>query len=168
MSYFSPYHFHRIFTAVTGESVNDFTHRVRLEKSMKLLKYTNDSISDIAYNCGYSSPSIFSRSFKQYLEVSPSSYRKSGKIKNSKIRKELFPVEDYHCNMNEDELKASFPVDIRDFPERRIAYIRVLDSYKDGLVLEAFEKLMDWSKKMKLFSSETIFEMSSDAPMVAP
>ena len=70
--------------------------------------------------------------------------------------------------MNEDELKASFPVDIRDFPERRIAYIRVLDSYKDGLVLEAFEKLMDWSKKMKLFSSETIFEMSSDAPMVAP
>ena len=87
VSHFYPYHFHRIFTAVTGESVNDFTSRVRIEKSMKLLKYSKDSISDIAYNCGYSSPSIFSRAFKQYVEMSPSAYRKSGKIKNSKISK---------------------------------------------------------------------------------
>lgn len=167
-SYFSPYHFHRIFTAVTGETVNDFINRVRIEKSMKLLKYSKDSISDIAYNCGYSSPSTFSRAFKQYLEMSPSNYRKSRKIQNSKIRKELFPIEEYHCPMKEDELKNNFPVQIKDFPQRRIAYIRVLDSYKDGVVLKAYERLINWSKKMNLFSSQTIFGMSIDDPLVTP
>ena len=70
--------------------------------------------------------------------------------------------------MTEDELKANFPVEIRDFPKRRIAYIRVLDSYKDGVVLKAFEELINWSKQMSLFSSETIFGMSIDNPMVTP
>jgi AraC family transcriptional regulator len=167
-SYFSPYHFHRIFTAVTGESVNEFTNRVRIEKSMRLLKYSKDSISNIAYDCGYSSPSIFSRAFKQYLEVSPSYFRKNGDLNNSKIRKELFPVDQYHCDMNEDELKTNFPVEIKELPQRRIAYIRVLDSYKEGVVIKAFANLIEWAKEVKLFKSETIFGMSLDDPMVTP
>lgn len=167
-SYFSPYHFHRIFSAVTGESVNDFTNRVRLEKAIRLLKYSTDSISNIAYNCGYSSPSVFSRAFKQYFEVSPSGFRKTKEIQNSKIRKVLYPVEQYHCTIEKEELKTRFPVEIKEMPKRRIAYIRVLDSYREGVVLNAFETLINWAKQMNLFSSETIFGMSIDDPMVTP
>ncbi len=168
VSHFSPYHFHRIFTAVTGESVNDFTSRLRLEKASKLLRYTANPISDIAYECGFSSPSTLSRSFKQYFDTSPSAYRKSGKIDNSKIRKDLFPVNQYHCDMDEAELRNRFPVEIKEFPSRRIAYMRITNSFEDGVVLKALGEMVDWAKRMDLFDTETIFSMSKDDPTVTP
>lgn len=168
VAFFSPFHFHRIFVAVTGESVNFFTNRIRLEKTARLLKFSKNPVSEISMKCGFSSPSTFSRAFKQYFGISPSSYRNNGKIENSKIRKELFPVNDYHYTMSDEELKTKFPVEIRDLPQRRIAYIRVLDSYREGVVLNAFEDIVNWAKKMNLFYSEKIFGMSVDDPMVTP
>jgi len=168
VSFFSPFHFHRIFVAVTGETVNHFTNRIRNEKAARLLKFSKKSISAISLECGFSSASTLSRLFKQYFEISPSEYRKSGKIKNSKIRKQLFPVNKYHCNISVEELNIKFPVEIRQLPERRIAYIRVMDSFREGVVLKAFEEMVTWAKKMNLFHSETIFGMSMDDPEVTP
>lgn len=168
VAYFSPYHFHRIFVAVTGESVNDFTNRVRLEKTARLLRYGKNAIADIGGECGFSSASTFSRAFKQHFGISPSAYRKGAPIENSKIRKELFPVKDYHCNMTGEEIIEKFPITVKDFPDRRVAYIRVLDSYREGVVIKAFEDLVGWAKRADLFDSETIFGMSVDDPMVTP
>jgi AraC family transcriptional regulator len=165
---FSPFHFHRIFVAVTGETVNNFTNRIRNEKAARLLKFSKKSIADIAIECGFSSASTLSRLFKQYFEISPSGYRKSGQIKNSKIRKELFTDNKYHCDMTEEELREKFPVEIRQFPERRIAYIRVFDAFKEGKVLAVFGEMVEWAKKMNLFHSESIFGMSMDDPDVTP
>ena len=168
VAFFSPFHFHRIFLAVTGETVNYFTNRIRLEKTARLLKFSKHPISGIAMTCGFSSPPTFSRAFKQYFGISPSSYRNNGKIENSKIRKELFSLNEYLVTMSEEELKTSFPVEIRNLPKRRVAYIRVLDSYREGVVLNAFEDIIKWAKKMNLFYSEKIFGMSIDDPMVTP
>lgn len=168
VAFFSPFHFHRIFVAVTGETVNNFTSRIRIEKSARLLKFSKKSISEISMECGFSSISTLSRLFKQYFEISPTEYRNGGKIKNSKIGKELFPVSKYHCNMTGEELKNKFPVEIRQLPERRIAYIRVMDSFREGVVLNAFGVLVAWAKKMNLFHSQTIFGMSMDDPEVTP
>jgi AraC family transcriptional regulator len=168
ISFFSPYHFHRIFVAITGESVNNFTIRIRLEKTARLLNYSKNTISDIAFECGFSSPSDFSRTFKQYFGIAPSIYRRNGEIHNSKICKELFPVNNYHCKMTKDELKNNFPVEIRKLPKRRIAYIRVTNSFKEGVVLKAYDKLIKWAKESNLFDSEQIFGMSVDDPLVTP
>ncbi len=168
VAFFSPFHFHRIFVAVTGVTVNNFTNRMRNEKAARLLKFSKKSISAISIECGFSSPSTLSRLFKQYFEISPSDYRNGGKIQNSKIRKELYPVNKYHCNLTEEELKNKFPVEIRQFPERRIAYIRVMDAFREGVVLNVFSDMVKWAKKMGLFHSETIFGMSMDDPEVTP
>lgn len=168
VSCFSPYHFHRIFTAVTGETVNDYTLRIRLEKAMNLLKFTVLPIETIAFQCGFSAPSAFSRSFKKYLETSPSQFRKEGEIKNSKICKGLFPVQNYYCRTKEQELKTHFPVEVKEFKKRKIAYIRVKNSFVEGVVLSAYKTLIEWSKSMNLFSTETIFGMSMDDPLVTP
>ena len=168
VAFFSPFHFHRIFVAVTGETVNNFTNRIRNEKAARLLKFSKKSVSEISVECGFSSTSTLSRLFKQYFGISPSEYRKGGKIKNSKIRKDLFPVNKYHCNMTEEELKSKFPVEIRQLPERRIAYIRVMDAFREGVVLNVFADMVEWAKKVNLFHSETIFGMSMDDPDVTP
>src|ERR1700678_718746 len=83
---FSEFHFHRIFTAVSGETLNHFTNRLRLEKAAALLRYTDKSVTDVALDCGFSSSATFSRAFRTGYETSPSEFRKSGgKIKKSKI-----------------------------------------------------------------------------------
>lgn len=168
IAHFSPYHFHRIFVALIGESVNFYTNRARLEKSARLLKFTNHTISEVAYNCGFSSPATFSRSFKQYFDTTPSAFRKVGDIKNRKICKELFPLEEYLVPMTLKEKIANFPVIIKQFPKRKVAYIRVLDSYKEGVVIKAFEQLIDWAKQNQLFHKAQFFGMSLDDPMVTP
>ena len=168
VSHFSSYYFHRIFVAQVGESVNFYTNRIRIEKSARLLKFSNKPISDIAYDCGFSSPSTFSRSFKQYFEVAPSIYRKSGKIENSKICKELHPMDKYLCDMSLEEKEANFPIIIKMLPNRQVVYIRVTDSYKDGVVIKAFEKLVLWAKGKSLFNEAQFFGMSLDDPMITP
>jgi len=168
IAHFSPYHFHRIFVAVIGESVNYYTNRIRLEKAARLLKFSASSISDIAYDCGFSSPSTFSRSFKNYFDSSPNLFRKSGNIKNSKICKELFPLTEYLVPMSLQEKQLNFPVKVKQFPERLVAYIRVIDSYKEGVVIQAFERLIAWAKEKKLFEGAQFFGMSLDDPMVTP
>lgn len=168
VAFFSPFHFHRIFVAMMGETLNVFTNRLRNEKAARLLRFSRLSISQIATECGFSSTATLSRSFKHYFEVSPGRYRKGDQIKNSKIRKDLQPIDSYHCGMSEQELKSHFPVQIKQLPERRIAYIRVTDAFRQGVVIAAFSKLISWSKQAGLYGSETFFGMSKDDPEVTP
>lgn len=165
---FSPFHFHRIFAALTGETVKNFTNRIRMEKAARLLRFSKKKISEISSDCGFADATSFSRLFRQYFGITPTDYRKGTEIKNSKIRQDLYPVDAYHCNTDHEELKRKFPVEIRTFPRRRIAYLRVVDAFRDGVVIEAFREMTVWSKEHRLFDSEIIFGMSLDDPEVTP
>jgi len=167
-AHFSSFHFHRIFVAIIGESVNFYTNRVRLEKAARLLKYAKSSISDIAVECGFSSPSTFSRSFKTYFQVTPGAFRKNGKIENSKICKEHFPMDEYLVSMSLEEKRKTFKVELKELPKRKIAYIRVVDSYKEGVVIGAFERLISWTKDNLIYNKSQFFGMSLDDPLVTP
>ena len=168
VAHFSSYHFHRIFTAVTGETVNAFTLRLRLEKAARMLRYSGNSLTEIALDCGFSSSSTFSRSFGQYFGITPSGYRKGGEIKNSKIRKDLFPMDEYLIPMSGDDLRKNFPVGIRRFPERRVAFVRVIGGYEEDRVPKAFQMLIKWAKDNCFWEQATVFGMSLDDPTVTP
>ncbi|MCB1024475.1 MAG: AraC family transcriptional regulator [Acidobacteria bacterium] len=165
---FSKFHFHRIFRAMTGETLNDFTNRLRLEKAARLLKRTRQSATEIALECGFSSSATFSRSFTKAFGTSPTQYRKSGKLKNSKICKELFPKNDYILPMTAEEKEAAFPVEIRKFPARNVAYIRVSNAFEVGRVIKAFAKMIDWLKSENIYEKGVLFGMSIDDPEVTP
>jgi AraC family transcriptional regulator len=165
---FSEFHFHRIFRAMTGETVNDFTNRLRLEKAARLLKRTRQSATEIALECGFSSSATFSRSFNHSFGTSPTQYRKTGKLKNSKICKELFPKHEYILPMSDEEKRAAFPVEIRRFPAWDVAYIRVSNAYESGVVLEAFELMIKWLKQENIYDKGTLFGMAIDDPEVTP
>jgi AraC family transcriptional regulator len=61
VAFFSPFHFHRIFVAVTGETINNFTNRIRNEKAARLLKFSKKPVAEISMECGFSSTSTMSR-----------------------------------------------------------------------------------------------------------
>jgi AraC family transcriptional regulator len=165
---FSEFHFHRIFTAVSGETLNSFTNRLRLEKAARLLRYSEKSLTDIALDCGFSSSATFSRAFRAGYDTSPSQFRKSGEIKKSKIRKELLPEDEYGLPMSAEEKRAAFPVTLVDIPERQIAYIRVTNAFDMDKVLAALKKVIEWAKSQDVFSRGILFGMSVDDPHVTP
>ncbi len=165
----SEFHFHRIFRAVCGETVNSFANRLRLEKAARLVRYSRRSLTEIALECGFSAPATFSRAFRAAFYTSPSAFRHSGgEIKNSKIRKELFNPEEYLLPLSAAEKSAEFPVRPIDLPERRGAYIRVTNTAEQGRVIGAFATMIEWARAQNLNSTGTLFGMSLDDPHVTP
>jgi AraC family transcriptional regulator len=68
---FSPFHFHRLFRAWTGETLQAFVHRLRLERAAAELVFNRPkSITAIALDCGFSGSSAFARAFKEAFGVS--------------------------------------------------------------------------------------------------
>ena len=75
---FSPHHFHRIFTAMTGESVAAYRRRIVLQRAAYRLSYRQTSVTELALSSGYDSVDAFSRAFRSMFGMSPTAYRKSG------------------------------------------------------------------------------------------
>lgn len=73
---YSPFHFQRIFKQVVGESPKQYIIRTKLESSVGFLFiHKTKSITEIAMDCGFSSLSAFSRSFKDYFGMSAEELR---------------------------------------------------------------------------------------------
>ncbi len=74
--HFSKYHYQRIFREAVGETVMGYVNRRRLSLAAEELAGTKDSVLSIALKYGYDSHEGFTRSFKAYLGVTPTEYRK--------------------------------------------------------------------------------------------
>ncbi|MEG1002106.1 AraC family transcriptional regulator [Clostridium sp.] len=73
---YSEYHFLRFFKDQTGKTCTQFINTLRINKSLNLLVTTNLSITEITYDVGFNDVSYFIKTFKKYLDKSPTSYRK--------------------------------------------------------------------------------------------
>src|SRR5580658_539671 len=165
---FSEFHFHRIFGAISGETLNNFTNRLRLEKAARLLRFSSRSLTDIALDCGFSSSATFSRAFRSGYDTSPSQFRKNGEIKKSKICKELRTGQEYVLPMSAEEKRAAFPVRLIEVPERQVAYIRVANAFDLDRLLAVFKTMIEWAKSQDIFSQGILFGMTVDDPDVTP
>lgn len=66
----------RSFKNVCGSTIFQFMNRLRIEKACSLLKNTDLSISQIAYQVGFNSLAHFNNQFKKIAKTLPSAYRK--------------------------------------------------------------------------------------------
>ena len=73
----SPYHFHRIFRGMTGETVGAYVRRLRLQRAASQLKISSRPVTEIAFDSGYESLEGFSRAFHERFGCSPSSWRET-------------------------------------------------------------------------------------------
>lgn len=72
----SPFHLHRAFRALVGETPKCYTQRLRLERAAVLLGSTDRSAADVARAVGFRSPEVFSRAFRRQLGCTPTRYRR--------------------------------------------------------------------------------------------
>lgn len=73
---FSPYHFHRVFRGMVGESLGEHVRRLRLERAASRLKGSRQSITALAFEAGYETLESFSRAFAAMFGQSPSNFRR--------------------------------------------------------------------------------------------
>ena len=68
-----------LFKIYMGSSPIDFVNDYRLEVSRSLLQYTDTSVADIAFNCGFTSQSYFTKLFSRTFHMTPTEFRTSTK-----------------------------------------------------------------------------------------
>jgi AraC family transcriptional regulator len=74
----SPFHLHRLFVAVAGETPKQYTLRLRVARAAVLLLTTDQAVLDIALSCGFQSHEAFTRAFRKQFSMAPRSYRQRG------------------------------------------------------------------------------------------
>lgn len=73
----SPSSLNRMFKNETGLSPIEYLIKLRIRKARHMLLFTNDTIAEIAEQCGYENTAYFSNAFKKNCGLSPTEYRKS-------------------------------------------------------------------------------------------
>ncbi len=148
----SPFHFHRVFQMLVGETPADFVKRLRLQKALSLMaSQSTRSLTDIALSCGFASSSDFSRSFRQRFGTSPRSFDLAEwRVEHSQVLEamaskssEQFKIDRLPSRTNPDK----FRVRLCELPKRRVAYIRVTRPYEGDRVLQAAQRLQAWADR---------------------
>ncbi len=148
----SPFHFHRVFQMLVGATPADFVKRRRLEKALGLMSDSRaTSLTSIAHACGFSSPSDFSRSFKQHYGMAPRAFDIDAWRGAHRDQLEA-NVHDQSggrrlASLPPRQNPDKFRVRIRDIPARTVAYIRVLRPYQGDGVVRAVERLVAWADR---------------------
>ena len=73
----SVYHFHRMFGSAFGESLGSYIRRARLIKATSDLMETEDAITDIAFDCGFSSSQALAKALKKQTGMTPTEIRQA-------------------------------------------------------------------------------------------
>jgi AraC-like DNA-binding protein len=77
----------RLFSEVEGVTIEQFFILQKIEKIKEWLIYDELTLSDIAFNLGYSSPQHLSGQFKKFTGMTPSQFKKMGAIQRKPIDK---------------------------------------------------------------------------------
>jgi AraC family transcriptional regulator len=130
IAHFSPFHFHRIFKDVVGQTLNQVVNRARLEHAAKLMRSDPRLRAlDAALRCGYESAAGFSRAFKKQYGLSPRQWDRRSPLQDRKIEQvdHGFPVYTMET-LQEFAQNQRVRVERTGLPAQRLAYLRVTDS----------------------------------------
>lgn len=164
---FSPFHFHRVFGMMMGETPGQFIQRVRVERAASLLvQLPRASVTEIALDNGFSSSAAFARVFKETYGMSATRWRAGGHREHCKPDRRLPACDDMNGDgdfgiieqmvvpgtrrlrwrVRVEKLEPAV-VEIEQSPDHHIAYVRHIGAYA-GLTevfAELFGRLMRWA-----------------------
>jgi AraC family transcriptional regulator len=170
VAHFSPYHFHRVFRGLVGESVMEHVRRLRLERAAHRLKSGDEPVTRIAFEAGYETHEAFTRAFGAMFGAAPSHFRQTRRWPAwAKVPSGVH----YHPGGGPDRFQPLQPggqtVDVRiqSVPVLRVAFMRHTGPYQD--VKHTWERLMAWAGPQGLLGPHTrVLAVPHDDPDVTP
>jgi AraC family transcriptional regulator len=167
-AHFSPFHFHRIFRGLVGESVKEHVRRLRLERAAHRLRHGGQPITEIALDAGYQTLESFTRAFQRMFKQSPTEFR----IRHSVVAYGPSPsgvhfIAEGTLNNFHPARSQGLPLVVRieHLPEMRVAFVRHVGPYEETDA--AYEHLMAWAGRHGLLKPPvTVFGIAYDDPTV--
>ena len=162
----SLYHFHRVFTAVAGETPGEMCRRLRMQRAAWQLCYTDASVTTIALGAGLASSQAFAKAFRRHYGCTPGEFRrdksKNGHLlsKDGHASDRLLPYAEDHSSARSNTMKTI------EMDARTLAYIRVTGPYGEGYD-PICGQLHQWASARGLAQGEWIF-IYHDNPEVTP
>jgi AraC family transcriptional regulator len=177
---FSPYHFHRVFKSITGETLFGFSQRLRIENGAQALLATrNRSVMDIAQQCGFASAATFARAFRTHFDMTATDWRSGGyrrwrewgKLRNSgnadsKASKARYGRD--RDNAGRMKNTANLDVRIQALPSYRVACMRFVGPYGPQGIPQLWGKVRTWMAMHDLIAeNELSVGIAYDNPNIA-
>jgi AraC family transcriptional regulator len=160
---FSPYHFHRLFSAYIGETLTSFIQRLRIEKAAFILVSSpQKSVTEIAHEVGFAGSASFARLFKGIFGISASQWRQGPLGKNNiGVKAGLFTTGNWPDVKKADGAVKKSPaysfaknvsVSIEDIAEKTVAYVRHIGPVIGNAALfeSMIKRLIKWSRQKEL------------------
>jgi len=190
VAHFSPYHFHRVFKAMAGETLAERVRRRRVEvAAARLIGAAELSASRIALDVGFASPEVFTRAFRAHFAMTPTTWRNGGcerwfvarrdalsKIHQAEskhhqavlesIRKDggMWPRGRVHANRG-----LPMHVEIKTFHNTRVAYMRHVGPYGSAGISRLWQRFGGWCREQGLIPPpRTMYGLCLDDPSVTP
>lgn len=136
----SPYHWHRVYHAVRGETITSTVKRLRLHRSAGYLAHSDMPVEEVAQRSGYPNLQSFTRIFKSVYGMPPAQYRKNGGHRR-------------FSNASPERAQTMYEVEFRTIPAMTAATIKHSGSYME--VGKAFDTLFGWLGARNLMNDMT-------------
>lgn len=160
IAHFSPYHFHRIFRGMVGETVGQYTKRLRLERAAIDISQTSRRITDIAFEANYETLESFCRAFTNQFKLTPKAYRKE-RIKTIDSKLKIF-----NTNISKGDI-SMLDVKIIKMEVKKVIYVRHIGPYTK--CEKAWKTLCEWACPKNLFTPKTqMIGLCYDDPDITP
>ncbi len=174
---FSPYHFHRVFRAITGETLFDFGQRLRIEKGARMLLRSKErSVLETAQSCGFASAATFARAFKAHFGMSATQWRNDGhrawrERGNRNLGNELSKASKATKSGAGNTVSVrridAGKIRIGTLPSYRIAYMRYVGPYGPKGIPQLWGRLAKWRTARGFGKDATVLGLAYDDPRIA-
>lgn len=155
-AHYSTFHFHRIFSAIVGETLNEYINRKRIERiATILLVGSQKPLHALAYQYGFNSDNSFSRAFKKYYGVSPTQFKSEGKTILRKIGIEPLTLEKYIYSMNNLQKWLDMHTSIEVLTLEEIHLAGIMNAGEFTQLSETYERLINWAEEKEYTNSST-------------
>jgi AraC family transcriptional regulator len=153
---FSPFHFHRVFRAITGETLFGFIQRQRLEKAAGALRRAGGpSILAVALDHGFTSAATFARAFRAHFRMSATEWRAGGAARwrarghgrnpGKQLRKSRKAPRSARTDTHRTHRKeGTMSIQVRDLPAYHVAYMRYVGPYGPHGIPALWNRLLIW------------------------
>ncbi|KMQ66597.1 hypothetical protein ACM46_03495 [Chryseobacterium angstadtii] len=160
---YSPFHFHRIFKLIIGETLQNYIIRKKIEKSAFYLAVKKDrDIKDIYLDLGFTSHSVFSKTFRKFYGVAPSVFRNNAPETFHKIlmteskngqKDVVFSPYIWQIENLLNWTKMNLKIEVKQLPEMNLAAVMSLGI---ASVETSYHVLIEWAEKKKLYPAGNV------------
>ncbi|MGB8258718.1 MAG: AraC family transcriptional regulator [Terracidiphilus sp.] len=128
---FSPFHFHRIFRGMTGESVAEYVRRLRMERAARQLRTGKETILAVALEAGFESHEAFTRSFRSVFGQTPSCFRQAFPDPRAEAPSGVHYREPPSRRFRTQSRGGRMKAEIKKMQPMRVAYLRHVGPYNE-------------------------------------